>query len=208
MGERRAVRAAGRRRARGRQGLVRGLPLRAVLSLGLVAGVGATGTYAYWTDSVAVSGTTISAGTIDLKVNGSDTVTSYTTMNLSTMVPGNTVAGVLTVTNSGTAPLHYYVDSAASNGDGKGLGAALTVKVTGDSATTGSSPSVTCAGSALAGTGTSFSSSLVGSSGSPRLLAAGASETLCVQASLASNASTSLQGATTNVTFAFSGTSF
>jgi hypothetical protein len=42
----------------------------------------------------------------------------------------------------------------------------------------------------------------------PRLLAAGASETLCIQATLPTNASTTLQGATTNVTFTFNGTSF
>jgi predicted ribosomally synthesized peptide with SipW-like signal peptide len=181
--------------------------LRILLSLGMVVGLGATGTFAAWTDSVAVTGTTIQTGTIDLKVNNLDTVTTFTSMNISTMVPGNTTAGVVTVKNGGTAPLKYYVDASASNADGKGLGAALVAKVTGDAATTGSSPTVTCGGSALSGTSTAFGSNLVSSS-TPRQLAAGASETLCFQATLPSSAASSLQNATTNITFTFSGTSF
>ncbi|MDX6325890.1 MAG: hypothetical protein QOK15_2244 [Nocardioidaceae bacterium] len=182
--------------------------LRLLLSLGMVVGVGATGTFAAWTDSVTVSGTSISTGTIDLKVNGGDSVAGYAAMNISNMVPGNTTAGVLTVSNSGTAPLKYYVDALASNGDGKGLGAALTAKVTGDATVTGSAPSATCAGAALSPSGGSFGSNLLGSTASPRLLAAGASEKLCIQATLPSSATSALQGATTNITFTFTGTSF
>jgi predicted ribosomally synthesized peptide with SipW-like signal peptide len=182
--------------------------LRALLSLGVVVGVGATGTYAYWTDSVQVTGTTISTGTIDLKVNNNDEVTDFATMNVSTMVPGDSTAGVVTVRNSGTAPLHYFVDASPSNADGKGLGAALAVKVTGDAATSGPGRAVTCAGSALAGSGTEFAAALLGSAASPRLLAAGASETVCIQATLPTNAPASLQAATTDITFLFSGTSF
>src|SRR3712207_1840131 len=140
--------------------------LRILLSLGMVVGLGATGTFAAWTDSVAVTGTSISSGTIDLKVNNLDTVTTFTTMSATAMVPGNTTAGVLVVKNSGTAPLKYYVDATASNPT---LGSALVAKVTTDAATTGSSPSVTCAGGTLGGTGTTFSSNLVSSS-TPRLL--------------------------------------
>jgi predicted ribosomally synthesized peptide with SipW-like signal peptide len=180
--------------------------LRLVLSLGMVVGVGATGTFAAWTDSVTVSGTSISTGTIDLKVNGSDSVVGYTTMNISNMVPGNTTAGVLTVTNSGTAPLRYYLD-ATPNPTG-GLASALVAKVTGDNATTGTLPFKTCAGSALSGAGVAFGASLLGSSTSPRQLAPGASETLCIQASLPSGASSTLQGTSTNITFTFQGTSF
>src|SRR5690349_443211 len=130
---------------------------RALLSLGLVLGTAATGTFAFWTDSATVSGTTISTGSIDLRVNsltGNDT--AYTQLNLSGMVPGNTVAGVITVTNFGNSPFTYYVDASASNADTKGLGAALVVKVTGASSVTGSAPTRSCGGSTLANTGTTF----------------------------------------------------
>ncbi len=184
-----------------------GRSLRILLSLGVVVGIGATGTFAAWTDSVAITGTTISTGTIDLKVNNADTVSTFTTMNITTMVPGNSTAGVLTVSNSGTAPLRYYVNATVSNTDGKGLGNALGAKVTGDATVTGSSPSATCASAALGGTSTGFGSNLV-SSATPRLLAPGASETLCIQATLPSGAAQSLQNATTSIQFNFTGSSF
>lgn len=181
--------------------------VRALLSLGVVVGIGATGTYAYWTDSVTVTGTTITAGTIDLKVNNADSVTGYSALDIAAMVPGNSTAGVLTVSNSGTAPLRWSLDASASNADGKGLGAALVVKVTGDAATAGSSPTATCSGSALPGTGASFAADLVPAA-SPRTLAAGASETICLQATLPTGASSALQAATTTVSLTFTGTSY
>src|SRR5262245_51518747 len=81
--------------------------LRAALALGVVVALGSVGTLAAWTDQVTVTGATFSAGTIDLKVNGQDSNVSFTTMSLSNMVPGNSTAGVLTVSNSGSAPLRY-----------------------------------------------------------------------------------------------------
>lgn len=176
---------------------------RAALGLGAVLLVGVNGTYALWSDTVPVTGVTISSGTLDLTVNTLDSVPSYTDLSLSGMVPGNTVAGVLTVRNAGTVPLTYYATAAASNADGKGLGAALVVKVTADSAVTGTAPARTCAGTALAQTGTAFSGNLVGAPATQRSLAVGASETLCVQATLPSTAASSLQGATTNVSLTF-----
>ncbi len=173
----------------------------AAMSLGVVAACAATGTFALWSDSATISGTTISSGSIDLKVNSNvDSDNGFTTMSLANMVPGNSAAGVITVRNAGNSPFTYYVDGAASNADGKGLGTALVVKVTGDATRSGASPNFTCAGSALANTGTSFAANLVQSS-NPRLLAAGSSETLCVQATLPTGASTSLQNATTNASF-------
>ena len=76
---------------------------RAALSLGVVLAVGATGTFAYWTDSATIDGTTFTAGTIDLQVNGANSPT-YTTLNLATMIPGNSMAGTLVVRNNGNVP--------------------------------------------------------------------------------------------------------
>ena len=177
---------------------------QAALALGVLAVPASVGTFAFWTDDVTVTGTTFSAGTLDLRVNGLDTVTSYTTLNLSTMVPGNTVAGVLTVRNNGTAALKYTAVTAATNADTKNLRGTLVVKVTGDTSVTGTSPSATCAGTALSGTATVLNAGLVTTG---RLLAAGTEEKLCVQVTLPSGAASSLQGATTDVTFTFTGTS-
>ena len=80
---------------------------RAALSLGVVLAVGSTGTFAYWTDDVTVSGTTFTAGTLDLQVNDLNTVAAYTSLNLTTMVPGNSMAGTLVIKNNGNVPLKY-----------------------------------------------------------------------------------------------------
>ena len=178
--------------------------LRAFLSLGVVLGIGSVGTFAFWTDSVTVSGATFTAGTIDLKVNTLDTVTGYTSLNITNMVPGNSTAGILTIKNNGTAPMKYTGSTTASNVDTLGLGAALAVKVTTDATTGGAVPAVTCASAAATGTGSTLNSSLITTG---RLLAPGASEILCVQVTLPAAANTLLQGATTDVVFTFLGTS-
>lgn len=178
--------------------------VQALLALGILAVPASIGTFAFWTDDVVVTGTTFSAGTLDLKVNTLDTVTGYTTLNLATMVPGNTVAGVLTVRNSGTAPMKYTAVTAATNADAKNLRGALVVKVTADTTVTGSSPAATCAGTALTGTGTALNGGLITTG---RLLAPATEEKICVQVTLPTTALTALQGATTDVTLTFTGTS-
>lgn len=194
-------RVAVRRRGSG----LRSVRVRALLSLGVALGIGATGTFAFWTDDVVVSGTTFTAGTLDLQVDGADSLPAYTSLTMSSMVPGNSIAATLVVKNNGTAPLKYTASSSATNTPvGKDLAAALTVKVTGDTSTSGSGVAKTCAGSALAGTGTSLNGSIVSTG---RQLAAGATETICVQVTLGAGASTTLQGGSTAATFTFSGTS-
>lgn len=186
-----------------------GRAVRALLSLGMVVSLGATGTYAYWTDTATVEGTTIKAGTIKLRVTDKvTTATSFTTMNVSTMVPGDSTAGVMRVENTGTAPLRYHVDALASNDDGKNLGGQLGVKVTGDEFTGGSGTKKTCAGSALPNSKATFTNGLLGTSALPRQLNAGQVEWVCVEATLPTNALPGLQGAVTNVTFTFTGSSF
>lgn len=177
--------------------------LRAALGLGVVASLGVGGTWAHWTDEVSVTGTRLTAGTVDLKVNGQDAVSGYTALTLSAMVPGNSAAAVLTVTNAGTAPVKYTATSTATNADGKGLGAALRAKVTADAAVTGTAPAATCAGTALAGSGTTLGGSLLSTG---RLLAPGASGSLCVQVTLPDAAPSSLQGATTDVVLTLTAT--
>ncbi len=87
--------------------------IRALLSLGVALGIGAVGTFAYWTDDVVISGSTFTSGTLDLQVNGENSIPAYTSLNMSNMVPGNSIAAVLTVKNNGTAPLKYTATSVA-----------------------------------------------------------------------------------------------
>jgi predicted ribosomally synthesized peptide with SipW-like signal peptide len=169
-----------------------------------VLALGSTGTFAYWTDTASVSGTTFTAGTIDLKVDGHDDVTGYATLDVAAMVPGNSTAAVLTIADSGTAPLVYTAATTATDADGLGLAGALVVKVTADATTSGSPPTVTCPGAPLPGAGTSLGGPLI-SNGRP--LAAAGDEKICVQVTLPPSAASALQGATTDVVLAFTGTS-
>jgi predicted ribosomally synthesized peptide with SipW-like signal peptide len=177
---------------------------RAALSLGVVLAIGATGTFAHWTDSATIDGTTFTAGTIDLQVNGPNPP-AYTTLNLPTTVPGNSMAGTLVVKNNGNVPLKYTATSSSAPAV---LSGALVVKVTGDPTSTGNAPSMTCGGTALPGAATT----LGGATAAPllatgRKLLPGDSETICVQVSLPANADPSLQGKTSAVSFTFTGTS-
>lgn len=195
--------AAGRPGVKVRRAL-RSARLRAALGLAVVLALATPGTYAHWTDEVQVSGTTITSGTIDLRVDGQDQVTGYTTLDIVPMVPGNSTAAVLTVRNNGTAPLKYTASTSATNVDGKSLAAALVVKVTGDASTTGSTPATTCAGVSLPGTATSLDGPMLSTG---RLLAPEASENVCVQITMPPNAASALQGATTTIGIAITGTS-
>jgi hypothetical protein len=163
-----------------------------------------TGTLAAWSDTASVNGTTIGAARVDLKVNNADSLTSFSTLSTVQMAPSVVTAGILTVRNNGTVPLSYYVTAAATNTDGKGLASALAVRVTGAAAVTGPFPNQSCGGSVLADSAISFTTAaFLGSAASPRTLAAGTQETLCVEAGLSSTAPTSMQNATTNVSFGF-----
>lgn len=172
--------------------------IRALLALGVVLGLGAVTTGAYWTDDATVTGVTLSTGRLDLKIDGQDNVTGYTSLNLTDMVPGNSVAAVLTISNSGTVPFSYTATSTAS--DTKSLATVLQVKVTTDPSVSGSAPAKTCASSGIPGSGTTLNGGLINAG---RTVAAGASEKLCVQVTLPAGAANSFQGATAGITLAF-----
>lgn len=192
-------RAPAPRPHRARRRLLGSTMVRALLSLGLVAGAASTGTFAFWTDEATVTGITLSTGTLDLKLNGQDNIAGYTNLNVSNMIPGQSSAAVLTVNNAGTTDFTYTATTTASNADGKNLRGALVVKVTGGTVS-GSNPTATCTGSTLACTGTTLNGGLVNTA---RALAAATNESLCIQVSLPSGAGNALQGASTAVTMTF-----
>ena len=76
--------------------------------MGVVVALGTTGTFAFWTDSVTVSGTTFTSGTLDLQVNNADSVSNASgTLTMTNMAPGATSAQILTVKNNGNVPLKW-----------------------------------------------------------------------------------------------------
>jgi predicted ribosomally synthesized peptide with SipW-like signal peptide len=198
-------------RARRRTGW-RSTRVRALLCLGLVAGVFVTGTYAFWTDDVTITGSTFTAGTLDLRVNNSDSYTTTTLgMSSTPMVPGNTSAEVLTVKNNGTVPLKYTLTVGLTGTDAAAYNTATSLKLTivAGGSVSGSGNAATCTGGSTIVPATSLtnvtSTAMIGARRGP--LAAAGTEALCFQITFDTAAPSSLQGKTATATFTATGTS-
>lgn len=195
-----------------RSPLWRSRRMRAVLSLGVVAGVLVTGTYAFWTDDVTITGTSFSAGSLDLQVNSQDSYTTTTLgMSSTPMVPGNTSAEVLTVRNNGTVPLKYTLTGGLGGTDAATYSAAGALRLTVVSGGTrsGSGNAATCTGGTTIYGPTALtnvtSTAIIGTRRGP--LAPAATEALCFQVTFDAAAPSSLQGKTATATFTATGTS-
>ncbi|MDO9457447.1 TasA family protein [Nocardioides sp.] len=93
---------------------------RALLSLvaivALVPGLGAQGTFAFWTDDATANGGSFTSGTLDLRINDANAYAT-TTLGMTNMVPGASSAEVLTIKNSGTVPLKYTLTGGLTGAD-------------------------------------------------------------------------------------------
>ncbi len=177
--------------------------LRAVLSLGCILGLGVVGTSAAWSDeATAVSGT-FSTGSVDIQLNnsqGNPTAYAFTTLNMSSMKPGQSKAATLPVQNKGTLPFNYSMSTSASGA----LAPYLTVAIYPGGSASNSGNIGSCTGSALSGHPAALSSVTVPSRGP--LAATSGSETLCFLVALSATAPTSVQSATASATFTFTAT--
>jgi predicted ribosomally synthesized peptide with SipW-like signal peptide len=178
-----------------------------VAALGAQVGPGVS---AFFTDSATASANSFTAGTLDIKLNGSDSVTGL--FSISPMAPGDAQTQQVDVSNGGNLALRYSIAAGtATNADGLGLKDALQLRIK----TLGTS----CAafdGTALYDSSTGndgidgpASGRLVGdaaqgSQAGDRSLATSGSESLCFQVSLPLSAANSLQGATTTAEWVFS----
>lgn len=188
--------------------------LRALLGLGLVGVLATTGTFAFWTDDVAITGTTFTAGTLDLQVNDTDTSVSTTTLGMAVMVPGSTSAEVLTLKNNGTAPLKWTMTGGLTGTDAGAFGTAgaLALTVSAGGTRSGSGNSATCSGgttlvNAVALTATTTTGLVTTRQPTAGAMAAAGTQTLCFQVTLDAAAPSSLQGKTASATFTVTGTS-
>lgn len=198
------------RRAR----LLGSVRLRALLCLGLLAAPAVTGTFAYWTDEVHVTGTTLTAGTLDIDVDGGDPQAT-TSLSMNAMVPGSSSAEVLSVNNVGTAAAKYSVTGGLSGTNASDFNTAgangllLTIRSGGTVSVSGSN--ATCANgtplvSDVALTSTT-STTILTKAQTALLAATSGSENLCFQIRLAVTAPSSLQGKTAGAVFTVTGTS-
>lgn len=180
----------------------RSVRIRALLAAGMVLGLGAVGTLAAWTDESTATAT-FSAGTLDLKLGTApegpftDSV-ALTSLDMASMYPGASKAGMISVSNSGTVPLGYTLAGTAS-GD---LGAALTVSVFAGGAANNSASTGSCSGTLLGIADLPLAGTLISAA---RTLPAASIENLCLLVKLPATAPNSLQGTTSTATFTFTG---
>lgn len=122
---------------------------RALLSAGMLVGIGAVATSAYWTDTEQFAGATISSGTmhVDLAANFRQRPESYSwnAFVLTGLTPGTSKSAVLPVTNNsrGGVTFSYRIKASAPGA----LGAALEVSVYRGATSNGT----TCTGGTLLG---------------------------------------------------------
>ena len=179
------------------------LAASALMVLALVAAWSGDALAAFTAQS-STGPTTVTAGTVQVSINPTSAVLSYTGM-----LPGDSVTNGIVVTNSGSAALRYAISSSATNADTKALKDQLVLTVKSVDVTTPAAPCDNFAGSQLyTGDLDSTAGKLVGDSTQgaqtgDRTLGAGAAETLCLRATLPLATAATYQGATTTATFAF-----
>ncbi|SIS21955.1 SipW-dependent-type signal peptide-containing protein [Williamsia sterculiae] len=170
--------------------------VRAVLSIGMVLGIGVVGTLALWSSSVATQSGVFTTATVSILADGSKAAAF--TFSPTGLLPGQSAAKVIAVSNSGTAAITYSAAVASSNA----LGQAMTLTVVpGASATNGVCGSGTkiADGIAVSATATTFSTNR------GPLAASGGAENLCVQVNLPLTADASVAGTTGTVVLTFTG---
>ena len=175
----------------------RAMKLKALLSIGLLTGLGAVSTLAAWTGE-ATATSSISAGTVAIGVGalGESVSVDYPLDMGTNWYPGLSKATMITVKNTGTLAAPYTVSADAGAGE---LGRAMTVKIT-----TGSMlDSSTCGEPLVLQKDAGFVSAQA--AGTPTL-DAGKVQNLCVEYSLPVNAPNSLQGKSATITLTFTST--
>ncbi len=173
---------------------------RAVLSLGMVLGLGAVGTMAAWSGSATATSGMFSTGTIRLELNGDNPSHAFTGLNKTSMLRGNSVAAMLPVKNAGSTKFSYVAKATAS-GDAT-LASSYTVAVFAG----GSSNGTTCSG------GTSIGSKTLSTTAAvdlipARALAASGIDDLCFQVTLNSTAPDETRMKSVSADFQFTATS-
>lgn len=200
MSEHRATSRRTVRRSPRRSGRV-----RAVLSLGIVLGLGAVSTMAFWTDTATVSTGGFVAGTLDLRVDGANEgkPAPYVANQLSALnlAPGESVAASFTVNNAGSVGFTYTATGTAAGVLGPNL--RFTVRTNAVAGTIGTQAANNRVGSCTGGTLQVGPAALTGQSviATPPTVAPGGSQTFCVVVTLDQNTPITQGGTTGTATF-------
>lgn len=181
----------------------RAMQIKALLSMGILAGFGAVSTLAAWTGT-ATATSAIGAATVSLGVGATavDNASYTVPITGANWYPGMSQAAVVVVKNTSSIAVPYSITGNVVETGGGLLGNALNVVVT-SGAVTGTAPAAACSGAALV---TKPALATFPAPVARPTLGPGASATLCVQYTLPINAANTLQGSSTTVNLSFTAT--
>ncbi|WP_371831604.1 SipW-dependent-type signal peptide-containing protein [Rhodococcoides fascians] len=187
--------------------LVGSARVRALLSLGMVLGLGAVGTLAVWSTSATATSGEFAIGSVDIRLDGSEgPVTQPYEFALAptSLLPGNSTAAVIAVQNRGSLPFRYGVSVVGSGS----LSSVLTVSAmpSGSVFTNGSNKTCTGGTAQTAVVPSASSAVMVPNASVGPVAATTGNANLCIQATLSSGAATNLQGTQANLTLLFTAT--
>ncbi|SNT01606.1 SipW-dependent-type signal peptide-containing protein [Rhodococcoides kyotonense] len=163
--------------------------VRALLSLGMVLGLGAVGTLAAWSQTATATSGVFTTGLFNVKLSGSEAnPTPLSLINGTNVYPGDSVSAIVTVQNAGNLPLYYTMFA-------KGAGT-FTSGLTMSVYTGGTSTGTACTGGTAIATAVALTTAdaAIGVRTGP--LAATGSNALCVVVTLSSTAPNTVQGQT------------
>ena len=177
---------------------------RAILSLGIVLGVGSVGTMAYWTDDASVVTGGFVSGKLDLKVDGSEgKPTAYTAASLAAqnLAPGESIAAAFSVQNAGSIGFRVTATGTAAGDLAPNLRFAVRTGAT--PATTGTQAANNRVGTCSGGDAQLASTALTGQSvfSAPPVVGAGSSTSVCVVVTLDPGTPTTQAQKTGSATF-------
>lgn len=184
--------------------------LRALMSLGLVVGVGAVATLAVFTDNASMTTGTIQAATLDIRLSGQN-AWSATSFAAPAMIPGQTVAVTVPVQRAvGSAAFTYGATGSVTTSNAFSTNVRL--KVFAGSATSGTAcPTTTqlaggAGGAALGTTATSLFSGRTALATPAAIPTVVQVDNLCLLLTLPTTAPTTAAGLSTTLTLAFDAT--
>jgi len=194
------------------------VPVRAVLSLGIVLGFGATSTMAYWADEAVMTSGSFTGGAMDLRLNTSNaqgtdigyanTAITWGGTSATALSPGERKAFSLSVNNVGNPPFTYTATVAKGASPAYGFAdSALTVQFYAGTVTADTTYPQTdsCSGAAL-GTEQSIDGTTKSLLTTAQRVEAGSSQAVCVVVGVASGAGNTNQGKVGSLSFAFAAT--
>ncbi len=185
--------------------------VRALLSLGVVLGLGSVSTMAYWTDTATMSTGSFTSGSLDLRLQGNlaGQGGDWTNADLamSKMIPGESVAVTVPVQRAGgSIGFRYGLSATATGALAPYLRWDVAAGTAGAAGTSGSGLRTQhCSGAALS-TANTLSGDAVELVRDRALTGSAMSETLCLRVELPASAGNAAQAKSATASFVFDAT--